>query len=1042
MLKAENFYLLRAPYLSLHHVEGLFDNATYSDALRRLYSDQKIKEAIFLASPILYNELESFLYTDNDKRRKVELALFKYLLRASTRSTPYGLFSGVALGLISDDTNIVLTKNDQHSSITRLDMQLLETIIENVVSHPEIKKRVKYYPNSSRYIVNDRLNYFESRMIGATKAFSLSSIEYTEFIHYIIEASQKGATKNELINLFDLENLDPDEVDHFIEDLIENKVIIHNLSPALTADNALEDVIEKVKSINSPAEPYLENIVQSLNKIKFIIENDKLVWNKKAEVEKELKNSFNIKDYSSDFFQVDLKLNKISNHVGKNIVDEVVSYAEELASIMPNSVVEDLETFKVKYIERYESQVMPLAEVLDSEYGIGYGNLSEHTIGGAELIGEVTNFKGESSMFLKMDILQDFQSRKFVEAIRNSLPQITITEQDILSLKKANRQLPVLPDSCYLLGNFISNNISELNQGNYKFKLDYFNGPSAATLFARFSHTDDDLIKHIKTAIKHEEAHKDAIYAEIVHSSQLRLGNVVQRPILRDYEIPYLSESAISNDRYILVEDLMVSIKQGEVLLWSKRLNKRVIPCLSSAQNFRFASLPIYKFLCDLQHQGIMASFVWNWGAFKTANYLPRVVYKKIIVSPAIWHINLKSLSPYKDKNVSDLYSAIASFRNEFNVPSRVMLLDGDNKLLIDLESHMCLDIISKQLLNNQTVIITESFISPDNYIVKDSEGASYAHEIIIPVSKVAGPLNQVKTPINIQPINIERNFNLGSEWLYCKIYGGNMIIENLLKNKLPELIGILESDQIIDKWFFIRYNDPDYHIRLRLHLKHEGHTGCVIDMINKVFEEELRANIIYKIQYDAYQREIERYGADMIQHCEDVFWRDSESILQMLNLNSDVKSPKRSMWHYALKSTHEYFNYFNIGLKERIQFTAGLTESFQKEFGDSKVLRNDLNKLYKENRITVEELFSASAEDNLVIDSILSNRTFKISIIIEEMNSYYSKRNVGKSNVPVLPSVIHMSINRIFPAYQRKYEMIVYHFLNRYYNKEYHSNN
>jgi hypothetical protein len=62
---------------------------------------------------------------------------------------------------------------------------------------------------------------------------------------------------------------------------------------------------------------------------------------------------------------------------------------------------------------------------------------------------------------------------------------------------------------------------------------------------------------------KEKKYHPDKIFAEIVHIPESRTGNILRRPILRDYEIAYLSNSGwveITLD----INDLMVSIKTTE----------------------------------------------------------------------------------------------------------------------------------------------------------------------------------------------------------------------------------------------------------------------------------------------------------------------------------------------------------------------------------------------------------------------------------------------------------------------------------------------
>src|SRR4051794_12632692 len=81
------------------------------DSLREFYRQPIVKEALFIGSPDLYEQL--LLWLENkmekpDKKEKLELALVKYMIRMCSRSTPYGLFASCTAGKVSDTTSISL----------------------------------------------------------------------------------------------------------------------------------------------------------------------------------------------------------------------------------------------------------------------------------------------------------------------------------------------------------------------------------------------------------------------------------------------------------------------------------------------------------------------------------------------------------------------------------------------------------------------------------------------------------------------------------------------------------------------------------------------------------------------------------------------------------------------------------------------------------------------------------------------------------------------------------------------------------------------
>ncbi len=86
----------------------------------------------------------------------------------------------------------------------------------------------------------------------------------------------------------------------------------------------------------------------------------------------------------------------------------------------------------------------------------------------------------------------------------------------------------------------------------------------------------------------------------------------------------------------------------------------------------------------------------------------------------------------------------------------------------------------------------------------------------------------------------MNRVFSLGSEWVYFKIYSGYKIADIILLEYLNEKIKLLQSENYIKKWFFIRYNDSDSHIRIRFQV---NKTEDVFQVI-KVFRDSGQSKI------------------------------------------------------------------------------------------------------------------------------------------------------------------------------------------------------
>lgn len=118
----------------------------------------------------------------------------------------------------------------------------------------------------------------------------------------------------------------------------------------------------------------------------------------------------------------------------------------------------------------------------------------------------------------------------------------------------------------------------------------------------------------------------------------------------------------------------------------------------------------------------------------------------------------------------------------------------------------------------------------------------------------------------------MKRSFCLGSEWLYYKIYTGINTADFILTEKINPVIVYLLEKKIINKWFFIRYNDPEDHIRIRFNCESTEKIAEVINNLYPIFDELIASDVIWKLQTDTYQREIERYCEGTMVESESIF--------------------------------------------------------------------------------------------------------------------------------------------------------------------------
>lgn len=277
----------------------------------------------------------------------------------------------------------------------------------------------------------------------------------------------------------------------------------------------------------------------------------------------------------------------------------------------------------------------------------------------------------------------------------------------------------------------------------------------------------------------------------------------------------------------------------------------------------------------------------------------------------------------------------------------------------------------------------------------------------------------------------MQREFNLGSKWLYYKIYCGVKTADIILVEHLNEKITFLKEKKLIEKWFFIRYNDPDSHIRLRFLLTEKENLYQVIEKLQDSFEKLQDQNLIWKIQTDTYTRELERYGTNNYKLTETIFEADSELILNYLELKKLFATETTSVL-FSLMTIDSLLNSFKLPTKEKVTLLNSMQLSFKQEFNANKALKKELDKHYRELSKEVESTLTGINNEYQPIFEIIELKAAKVKDIVSTIIT-----NLEISLSSYLNSQIHMMINRQYTSRQREYELLIYDHLHRFYKTQ-----
>lgn len=1024
-------FIFRTPQLPLQ-LEGLDKAELFTFTQQSFF-----KEAIYIASPVLYTELVKWHnqeLKEEKEEEKLIISLYKYYSRMQSRCTPYGLFAACGSGTWGKESKIELSENEKRH--TRLDMNYLCALAQQLNSHPALLPRLKFYPNNSTYIVGETMRYVEYSYVNNRRIHQITSVQYSNYLAQVLKLSEQGARIDDLATSLISDEISKEEAEDFIKELIQSQLLVSELEPAVTGDEFSHQLINSLKEINKEHHPEIEQIIRVLESTQEQIDqldqqlgNDAELYRSVYKQLQELKTPIE----ENQLFQTDLFRNVKAATINKSVQKELSGAITFLNKFSSESEQGNLKKFKENFYNQYENAELPLLHVLDTETGIGY--TGKDSSGVNKLLDDLyIPGKPAVDYDIKWNKKQEFLQSKLLNALKEGHYSVEFTDEDVKDVKTTT---DFFPDSIPVMFRLIDDE---------KIYFQSCGGSSAANLLGRFAHGDASIHNIIKEITTHEqEINENKILAEIVHLPESRIGNILLRPVLRDYEIPYLGKSALPLDNQIQLQDLMVSVQNNKIILRSKKLNKEIIPRLSTAHNYSFNALPVYQFLCDLQTQYFEKSGLgFNWGSL-TANYkfLPRATYKNVILERAKWQLNKDDIAPLLKEKKSSV-SAVNEWRRQLNLPEQVVLADGDNELLINFNDVQSIGMLLSSVKKRDRFTLEEFLFNKKNLFIKDGDGNGYVNEciaLLLKDTKAAKKMAQAIIPTENEKATreqelIQRSFIIGSEWLYYKFYAGIKTADKLLADVVRPLTQDLIDKKSIDKFFFIRYADPENHIRLRFHFTDLSKIGFVIQHVQKVFQPYLEQGLISKIQTDTYNRELERYGANSIELAESLFYIDSVVTLHLLDL-IDGEEGETIRWQFAIRSMDDLLNNLNFTSTQKLQLMERIKTGFFMEHGESKELKLQLDAKFRTERKLVEDILNREIDDSREIQPIIELLKWKNEQVqpiagqilkLKESNSLQIDLN------ELTASYIHMLLNRLFMARQRTYEMVVYDLLYRYY--------
>ncbi|GAB3459014.1 lantibiotic dehydratase [Massilia terrae] len=972
-----------------------------ADSARALFRRPLVAEAVYIASPSFHARLKRWDWRLRGAVDRKMLAAFeRYLNRMCFRATPFGVFSTVSYAPLEHRAGWTLDDAAARAPVeraVRIDGEAMCTLCEKL-HNPAADPALRYAVNASLYRAGDGFRFVDWTHRGrADRAYQIGEIDSHPLVDALLERMGERRLDPAAIAALVDELAREEDIDlpGLLDDMVAARVLLPALAPdplnaapsaalaaalsqhpAHTGDGArLAHLGEGLRAI--PAEHALEHYMHFDRAIR----------------------DFSGADPLGLSLQVDAFRRDPSMAVDAALVDAATLALDWL---MDRFSVRHgpLDSFCDAFVQRYGNGMVPLMEALDPECGVGYGHtvMSDKLLAGLGIAGPAPRAQAALSP-LDRHLLALVQH----DPALLTAPEIRITRDDAASL-------PLTREGHGGSGMAMVLHFPMMG-GERAIALDGIDPDGAINWFSRFGHGEERIVEASRAFVRQVENGDgdDVLHAEIGFLAQARAVNLLSRTPLWSWRINIADPAIEGGACELPVSDLMIAVTGKDIQLWSRRLRKRVIPHLTSAHNAADPfNPPVYRFLCALRSHGMRVPKL-AWGElFKQFDYLPRLRFESIVIAPARWRIAKASFPALQDGA-----PALRALVAERRVPRHVELVEGDNRLVLDLDDPIDILQLLRATKKGQDLLLAE--------VLDDMADAdpAWRHELVVPLYRPSpAPVRQPAFARDLEQVPF-------AEALYVKLYGGQ---ETLDKCVLPELAAWAAQQRKLgaaNDWFFIRYADPGWHLRLRV-FPRAGHDGALLAQLVQLAERLRGRGRIARFEFAAYERETIRYGGrEHIGASEALFCIDSE--LAAAILAGEETAPR---WQVALLAIDALLRDFGMHPSRKLALAEKLAAGYRDEFKLAKSQQAALGDLYRRHAREMLACLRRDAQAPVwsrelwnLLDGVSARRSALAAPLL-----------AADAQLSIVSSHVHMLCNRLFMAQNREFEVVVYDFLARSY--------
>ncbi|WP_239405485.1 lantibiotic dehydratase [Frankia sp. Cj3] len=863
--------LVLPPWPGMDGAAGLEQWCAWLD---RVWAQAPVAAAITVASPVLAARVQAVCSgqrpTAGQVRRMV-LAVARYVLRMSGRATPFGVFAGVAAARFGQDVTACWNAHP-HTVVTRADAIWLAGVIATLESCTELLHRLPIVVNDLAVVRGDRVVVL-GQPHAADPARSVSaevSVRSSRAVQIVLSAARSPIRGGDLLGMIAVEfpGAPASVIESMVAELVTRGVLITGLRPPSTSTDGLAHVLNRLDEAEAATLGAVAPLADDLRVIQAELETastapDCTDGRSRRAVSDRMRA---VSGGVEQPLMVDLRLG-CTVVLPPQVAAEAEAAAGALLRLTPHPAgTPAWRNYHDRFLDRYGAAVLvPVTDLVDPTIGLGFpaGYRSGRPAGVPGL-----TERDERLLALAQ------------QAALDGAHEVVLDDTTIGAL---------VPDGCAeradrsphleVCAEVRAATMAALTHGVFTLAVTGVSR-TAAALTGRFLDVlpEPDREPMARLYGRLPVGVDGALPAQLSFPPlHPRTENVARSPSLFPAVIS-LAEHRDAGPGRLLLEDLAVTADPDRLYLVSLAQRQVIEPLVAHAAALD-AMPPLARFLFELPRARTAVVTPWSWGAAARLPFLPRIRYGRAILVPARWRIPAGELPGLKTP-WSEWVAAMAALRRRRRLPTIVYAGDADRRLRLNLDEPMDLAVLRAHLDGAAGAATVSEAPAPSDH----GWCAGRAHEVVIPLVSTARPTHPPSVVSICGPLPLigrDHGRLPGSQVLFAKLYGQPDLHDTILTDHLLALVSAWEETP---RWWFVRYRDPDPHLRLRVHLPTADGYGHAASRVGAWAADLRRRGLIGSLTLDTYHPETGRYGTGpALAAAEAVFAADSAAALTQL---------------------------------------------------------------------------------------------------------------------------------------------------------------